>query len=410
MTAVDTRMDRVAITLKALENSNTDIYFDFSTNYFSSKNNLYGTYDPREVTYRLGYNDSNLEPAYVDYRSIFDANKEANLKNIDLNGDTDIKTYTIDVPAWVAVESQFAVDDITGELKNEIHLDPDINYENYPVPSDLFIAVRDDLIRKVSANEIRYANKSRYYSGKYFSASGKVISLVREWYVDQVMYQILDKFTDGSDQINETMKIGFSDPDKIKDTNRNASKFLSQSLKLPFGIPMRAFHVDEKGDIYPPDELAAWNESVTLLVDQEPNYLDAFSPDPSNPRLYTLKVRNINLLGGTGLHVLPTMEPWIATVNMWSIEVEGEFVKFEVQDIDNEVHPDPIFGHEVQVYVREASTIEDAITNRPIGDNLPIKFNFTTGTFIIVPPGKISGVGDKNSNNPIEETPGWKIK
>ena len=394
MTAIDSRVDKVAITLKALENSNTNIYFDFAANYFSSKNNLYGTYDAKDVIYRLTYNDLNLEPAYVDYRPIFNANKDANLKNMGLNGDTDLKSYTLDAPAWVADESQFSVDDITGYMVNDIHLDPDINNENYPVPSDLLIAVRDDLIKKLAANEKLYANKSNYYSVKYYSASGKAISLVREWYVDQVMYQVLDKFTNGSDQINKTMKLNFSDPDKIKDTNRNASKFFSQGLKLPFGVPMRAFHVDEKGNIYPPEALAAWNESVTLLVDQEPNYLDPEMPY-GQEMLFTLKLRNINLLGGTGLHILPNLEPWLATFNMWSIDVEGEFVKFEVQDMDNEVHPDPIFGHEVQVYVREDLPVEDSITNRKIGDNLPLKFNFITGTFIVVPPSKLEGVGIK---------------
>jgi hypothetical protein len=37
--------------------------------------------------------------------------------------------------------------------------------------------------------------------------------------------------------------------------------------KLPFGVPMRTDHVDEKGNIYPPEEFRAWNESVTLLID-----------------------------------------------------------------------------------------------------------------------------------------------
>ena len=145
---------------------------------------------------------------------------------------TEPKSNTVDAPAWIADESQFAVDDITGDMVNEIHLDPDINYENYPVPSDLLIAVRDDLIEKVKANETRYANKSNYYSGKYFSASSKAISVVREWYVDQVMFQIKDKFTEGSKEINKTIKINFSDPEKVKDANRNASKFLKQGLKL----------------------------------------------------------------------------------------------------------------------------------------------------------------------------------
>jgi hypothetical protein len=408
MTAVDSRVDIVAITLKALENSNTDIYFNFSNLYYVSKNDLYGTYDPKEVTYRFTYADPNLEPAYVDYRPIFDANKDVNLKNMGLNGDTDLKSYTVDAPVWVADESQFAVDDITRYMIQDIQLDPDINYENYPVPSDLLNAARDDLIKKIDDNKTRYANKSNYYSGKYFSASGKAISLVREWYVDQVMYQVRDKFTRGSDEINKTIKIKFSDPDKVKDANRNASKFLWQGMKLPFGVPMRAYHVDEKGNIYPPEALAAWNESVTLLVDQEPNYLDPEMPY-GEEKLFTLKLRNNNLLGPTGVHILPTLEPWLATFNMWSIDVEGEFVKFEVQDMDNEVHPDPIFGHEVQVYVRERSTIKDSVTNSIIGENSRIKFNFTTGTFIAVPPGKIQGVGDKDWVI-IEETAGYKVK
>jgi hypothetical protein len=110
MTVVDSREDNVAITIKALENSNTDIYFNFSNLYYVSKNDLYGTYDPGEVTYRFTYTDRNLEPAYVDYRPIFDANKDANLKNIGLNGDIDLESYTLDTPVWVADESQFAVD------------------------------------------------------------------------------------------------------------------------------------------------------------------------------------------------------------------------------------------------------------------------------------------------------------
>jgi hypothetical protein len=160
------------------------------------------------------------------------------------------------------------------------------------------------------------------------------------------MYQLRDKFTRGSDEINKTIKINFSDPDKIIDTNRNASGFLSQGLKLPFGIPMRAFHVDEDGNIYPPEALAAWNESVTLLVDQEPNYLD---PEMTygKERLFTLKLRNTNLLGGNGVHILPSLEPWITTFNMWSIDVEGEFVKFEVQDMDNTLQN----KHSIKIYV-----------------------------------------------------------
>ncbi|CAG1006154.1 hypothetical protein METP2_03728 [Methanosarcinales archaeon] len=172
---------------------------------------------------------------------------------------------------------------------------------------------------------------------------------------------------------------------------------------------MRAYHVDENGNIYEPGKLQAWNESVTLLINQEPNFLDAEMPY-GEEQLYTLKLRNINLLGGNGVHILPSLEPWIATFNAWSIDVEGEFVKFEVQDVDNEVHPDPIFGHEAQVYVRQdVLDVYDPVTGLSIGSNLPIKFNFTTGTFIVVPPGKVDGVGDKDWVI-IEESTGFKVK
>jgi hypothetical protein len=144
-------------------------------------------------------------------------------------------------------------------------------------------------------------------------------------------------------------------------------------------------------------------------VDQEPNFLDPEMPF-GEEMLFTLKLRNTNLLGPTGVYILPTFDPWIATVNMWKIDVEGEYVKFEVQDMDNEAHPDPIFGHEVQVYVREKQQIYDELNNnKKIGDNLPLKFNFTTGTFIVVPPGKLTGVGDKDLIT-IEETTGFKVK
>ncbi len=52
-------------------------------------------------------------------------------------------------------EAQYAVDDITERMRSDIHLDPDINYENYPVPSDLINAARDDLIEKISEKRDR---------------------------------------------------------------------------------------------------------------------------------------------------------------------------------------------------------------------------------------------------------------
>ncbi|MDL5502548.1 MAG: hypothetical protein QSU88_04960, partial [Candidatus Methanoperedens sp.] len=98
-----------------LENSNTNINLDFAGRSLASKNDLFGTYVSKNVTYGLAllngidYIDPNLEPAYLLYRDFFDSNKISNLKNMGLNGDTDTKSYTVDEPTWVSGESQYAV-------------------------------------------------------------------------------------------------------------------------------------------------------------------------------------------------------------------------------------------------------------------------------------------------------------
>ncbi|MBU4339325.1 MAG: hypothetical protein KKD46_00155, partial [Euryarchaeota archaeon] len=398
MTTTDTRVDRVTITLKAQENSNTNIPLKYRGSTLSSRNDVVKPFEKRDVDHSAAHSDPQLEEAYVRYKSdVFDANKVSNLKNQGLSGDTDARRYSSNSPApnyiaspgWLPREAQDAVDEITEAINRDVHLDPNINYTVYPVPSDLLIAARDDLIMKIKRNESQYVDKETYYNGaQYHSASAKLISLVREWYVDEVKYQIYEKFTGGSDMINGEIRKNFSEPDKVMQANRDGAKLLSKGMYLPFGLTMRAYHTDDEGNVYPDEELEAWNESVTLVVNQEPDYLYAMNDDVE---LRTLGIRSFNIFGPTGLPVLPSMNPWLVQTNAWKIEVQGKINKFELFDADNEVHPNPIFGHEAQVYVREEMPVEDSVTKLPIGDNLPIKFSFTTGTFIAVPPGKYIG-------------------
>jgi len=51
MTTTDSRVDKVAITLKALENSNTNVHLDFADKNLASKNDVYKPYSPIDVTY-----------------------------------------------------------------------------------------------------------------------------------------------------------------------------------------------------------------------------------------------------------------------------------------------------------------------------------------------------------------------
>jgi len=144
------------------------------------------------------------------------------------------------------------------------------------------------------------------------------------------------------------------------------------------------------------------------VVNQEPDYLYAVNNDVE---LRTLGIRSFNIFGPTGLPVLPSMNPWLVQTNAWKIEVQGKINKFEVFDDDDETHQNQIFGHEAQVYIRQRLPIEYSVTNLPIGDNLPIKFSFTTGTFIAVPPGKYIGddlahvLEETNFDEKFEENP-----
>ncbi|MDW7777358.1 MAG: hypothetical protein SCH39_13620, partial [Methanosarcinales archaeon] len=102
----------------------------------------------------------------------------------------------------------------------------------------------------------------------------------------------------------------------------------------------------------------------------------------------------------TGIPVLPPPN-YVLQFNSWMINVEGRIDGFTLVDADNEVHPNPMWGHEAQIYMMEDDRIRDPIDNSIIGQNFPLEFHFTTGTFIIVPPNKF--IGDREGGL-IEES------
>ncbi|MCZ7362420.1 MAG: hypothetical protein O8C58_03655, partial [Candidatus Methanoperedens sp.] len=174
MTTTDTRVDVVIITLKAMENSKINIPLNHAGRTLSSSNDLEKTYTPVEVSYSSPHTDPDLEEAYLSYKSdSFDPGKIDNIKNRGLNGIYFSATYSsgiaepyaINAPAWAASEAKYAVDEITSSIKKDVHLDPNINYRTYPVPSDFLEAVRDDLIRKIKNNETGYVNRPDYWNG-----------------------------------------------------------------------------------------------------------------------------------------------------------------------------------------------------------------------------------------------------
>ena len=102
-----------------------------------------------------------------------------------------------------------------------------------------------------------------------------------------------------------------------------------------------------------------------------------------------------------GLPVLPPFG-WWCTINAWVVHVDGYIPYFEVVDTLHFPEENPVFGHETQSYVRKNEVISvvedfdgDCFPERKVlGINTPIHFYYTTGSFIIVPPGG-TGVGDR---------------
>ena len=220
-------------------------------------------------------------------------------------------------------------------------------------------------------------------------------------------------FGRAAEMINDKIDEELGDSaDDVREANKDGADLLKEAISFPIGLTMMAQHVQDVGTRYGVDELGYWEEEVTLGVDMVPDHLNPLEPYPGES-YYSLKLRNINLLGPTGVYVMPSLNPWVCTINSWFIEVEGDIVGLNVQDVDNEVHPNPIFGHEAQIYKREVYVVRDPVNNRIIGRNTPISFSFITGTFIEVPPGKITGIGDKptieNPNPYLEESKGWFI-
>ncbi|MCD4846061.1 MAG: hypothetical protein K8R25_16405 [Methanosarcinales archaeon] len=442
MTTIDVRVDIVNISLEAKENSFAFVHLDHVGFDLSTMNDVNDAFTSRGVEYNNYFVDPNLEEAYLQYKNeVYDQNKLVYIKDMGLNGVVELRSYSPDPPEWLYDEVRLIVDDITQQIRNDVHLDREINNKNYPLPGEIMNATAVDLTAKIKANQTRYVDKGAYFDGgRYLSASGKVISLVREWYVDEVLYQVDKQYGGAGRKIEEEIDNEFGGiGDVVREAQQISAKLLGGLMRFPLGVTMVAEHVMENGTHYEKDEMAYWDENVTLMVDMEPDFLrhDVFyDPDKDewidavmgvdgkyvadpklnpSPRVFIpLALQNINAfaeastLRNGGLPVLPPTPStaWILTTNFWTIRVKGTIDELMIIDADNECHPNPMFGHEAQVYSRKLDReIYDPATDSFIGDNMPMTFEFTTGTLIFVPAG-LKGVGDKRGEGTNEKSIG----
>jgi hypothetical protein len=96
-----------------------------------------------------------------------------------------------------------------------------------------------------------------------------------------------------------------------------------------------------------------------------------------------------------GLPLLPIPGYWYATMNVWDIEVEGEYARFEASA--NMGTPEQTT---TTTYVRENMTVRKDIAGetRTLGRVTPINLSGRSHLVVITPPGV--GVGDRDDENP----------
>ncbi|UPV73313.1 hypothetical protein M0R89_12240 [Halorussus limi] len=103
-----------------------------------------------------------------------------------------------------------------------------------------------------------------------------------------------------------------------------------------------------------------------------------------------------------GLPVAPVPGYWYATLNVWSVEVLGEYARFAVSA------PQGPPGESV-TYVRESATVrldwDGDGESEVVGRTTPVGFETETVVAVVVPPGP-PGVGDRGGNRD-ETSPGW---
>ena len=376
-----------------------DVTLKVILNYYSRYNGTEN--DIEDVFYRnISVDDENLEDTvekYVD--NYFKPNLDSLIKTG--SGDYYIETIHGDYEPWVEVETWDALDEILNMISS-IKQNPSINSTTYPDPVDLMEEVKKDLLSKFSSNISKYLNEDVYKNNILFKSVGKkTVYLARVWYVYRIQRDIGKVFNSVEDEITGYLDdaipsgVGFNEEDVKNTLSGSAMDAVKNQFSIPFGLDIELRNINDE-----------WKENVRLAVDQYPDYLNPWEKvEFNNETFYTMKLRNRCIFGPTGLPLLPPPLPWVVTMNIWVIDVEGEYAQFKVIDSSDETLFNPLFGHEPQVYVRESKVVKNK--DQVIGENTRLTYGFTTVTFSIVPSMEFM-VGDTTPTFWDEHTPGFK--
>ncbi len=380
------------------------VVLDHYSLFLDSKKNILRDDVADVLYYNTTADDINLEDTIETYNhTYFTPHEEDRV----LHGSGWYDIYTIDgmIPTQWENEAWDALEEILG-LIGMIQQDPSITSLDYPNPADLLEVVKNDLLTKYTQKMEQYQNKTAYLTqtlqGIVFQSVGKkAVYGTRDWYVQTVKDAIEHTFSEVSDQIQDV--VDKKVPSELRDHVQEALKSevvdpLKNQFTIPFGFEMNLTRYT--------DEDIAWNESVRLAVDQYPNYLSAFEQtEYEGVNYWSLGLRNLCILGPTGLPILPPtpVTPWIITLNIWLIDVKGEYAEFKVIDSSDETMFHPILGHEPQIYMRKYDLIYNKNETVFFGYNSRVNFSFSTVAFSVVPAWGLM-VGDLEKN--IDERDG----
>jgi len=360
--------------------------------------------------YNATVNDPNLEDTLGIYLALYPDShplKQQLLFTRDNQGKIGLNAnVTGFYNPWVLEDSWGAFEEILGSV-SKISLDPRINATLYPDPVLLVKKAADDFQGTFLSHIDQYLNRSRYQTGSLFYSVGKkTVYVMREWFVSTMKTSFETVISRATEELASAISsaipqgMGCTAQD-VTETLDNTVDAVRNQFTIPFGLNMTLSRYNDEGTML-------WNETVRLAVDQQPNYLDPFETTTSDgEELWTMKLRNRCVFGPTGLPILPPtpVTPWLMTLNLWVIDVEGEYAHFKIIDTSDETIFNPLLGHEPQVYVREAKVLTDS--NATLGQNTRLSFGFTTIAFGLVPPWGMM-VGDIQDNWFDDYTPGFK--
>lgn len=356
--------------------------------------------------------DMNLEDSLENYLLLYnDSSREkqrllTTQNNIGESGlDATVQGF---VPEWVLNEAWHSLEEILAQIRG-ISLHSNINQTSIPDPLQFLEAVRNDLLVQYDSQYADFLDYHYYHPGSLFCSVGnKAVYFTREWYAATVRNTTQTVFSRIIEEINQTFAeaipsyAGFT-KENVTETIKDVSDAIRNQFVIPFGYPMQLTRFDQQ-------HRSVWNETIRLAVNHIPHYLDPYETTGwGEEELWTLKIRNRCIFGPTGLPLLPPspVTPWLLTMNLWVLDVQGEYARIKIIDTSDETIFNPLLGHEPQTYVRELKII--TYKNNTLGENTRLSFNFTTVAFSFVPPWGMM-VGDIQENWFDEHTPGFNTQ